>query len=57
MVSTRFETSRRREVAVLLESQVNQAREDRGPRGIAFVGAALNSHPEGGRLLDFQPEI
>jgi hypothetical protein len=30
---------------------------EEGARGVAFVGAALNSHPEGGRWLDFQPEI
>jgi hypothetical protein len=30
---------------------------EEGARGIAFVGAALNSHSEGGCWLDFQPEI
>ena len=30
---------------------------DEGARGMAFVEAALSSHAEGGRWLDFQPEI
>jgi hypothetical protein len=30
---------------------------EEGARGIAFVGAALYSHSEGGRWLEFQPEI
>jgi predicted dehydrogenase len=30
---------------------------EEGARGIAFVGAALNSHSKGGCWLDFQPEI
>ena len=30
---------------------------DEGAGGIAFVEAALSSHAEGGRLLDFQPAI
>ena len=30
---------------------------DEGAGGIAFVEAALSSHAEGGRWLDFQPEI
>ena len=30
---------------------------EEGARGMAFVEAALSSHAEGGRWLDFQPEI
>jgi hypothetical protein len=30
---------------------------EEGARGIAFVEAALSSHADGGRWLDFQPEI
>ena len=30
---------------------------EEGARGIAFVEAALSSHAEGGRWLDFRPEI
>ncbi len=30
---------------------------EEGARGMAFVEAALSSHAEGGRWLDFRPEI
>ena len=30
---------------------------EEGARGIAFVGAALNSHSEGGRWLEFQKQF
>jgi hypothetical protein len=30
---------------------------EEGARGMAFVEAALSSHAEGGRWIDFLPEI